>query len=586
MLSLLQIKNFALIDNLTVAFNSGLNVLTGETGTGKSIILEAIDIVLGGRINQRLIRIKTQHVFIEATFETNKLVLNLLQEHKINCYEDKKIIFSREFFLYGKAIRSRFRINGTLVKSQLIKQLRHLLIEITAQDRTSQLIDSIRQRELLDLYGRNFILREKKLVKFNYENVQVLEKKLNKDKVFRTEYLKHLTLLKNQFKELKEIQLVDKDELESLQKEYDRHSHSAELRKLSYQIFKLLYQSENEIPAVIDCLSIIEALFLKMMEYDKSVQPLIEMLRSISIQVIEIGEEINRYGYRLDTDPQALEELENKIHLMKQFCRKYNISSTDLIDHHKKITLELNNLENYDRSIEHLEQELLLSKKQLLDSCQKLTMLRKKAAKKLEKKLTEELKSLSMEKVVFICKVSPSFISIHGNDQVDFYFSPNEGEKIQLLSRTASGGEMSRFSLALKACFMKSEESTKSLIFDEIDTGVSGRIAQVIAEKLYNLSTSHQVLCVTHQPLVAAMATSHLHVEKYIIQEESITKNQDSTISKVLEPRTVVRIRNLNNIHDRKQELAKLTGGNSSEDAMEFIESLLIQANFYRSSKQ
>ena len=133
---------------------------------------------------------------------------------------------------------------------------------------------------------------------------------------------------------------------------------------------------------------------------------------------------------------------------------------------------------------------------------------------------------------------------------------------------------------------MKSEESTKSLIFDEIDTGVSGRIAQVIAEKLYNLSTSHQVLCVTHQPLVAAMAISHLHVEKYIIQEESITKNQDSTISKVLEPRTVVRIRNLNNIHDRKQELAKLTGGNSSEDAMEFIESLLIQANFYRSSKQ
>ena len=191
MLSLLQIKNFALIDNLTVAFNSGLNVLTGETGTGKSIILDAIDIVLGGRINQRLIRIKTQHVFIEATFETNKLVLNLLQEHKINCYEDKKIIFSREFFLYGKAIRSRFRINGTLVKSQLIKQLRHLLIEITAQDRTSQLIDSIRQRELLDLYGRNFILREKELVKFNYENVQVLEKKLNKDKVFRTEYLKH-----------------------------------------------------------------------------------------------------------------------------------------------------------------------------------------------------------------------------------------------------------------------------------------------------------------------------------------------------------------------------------------------------------
>jgi len=154
------------------------------------------------------------------------------------------------------------------------------------------------------------------------------------------------------------------------------------------------------------------------------------------------------------------------------------------------------------------------------------------------------------------------------------------------LSCTASGGEMSRFFLALKACFVKAEESTGSLIFDEIDTGVSGRIVQVIAEKLYDLSTNYQVLCVTHQPLVAAMAISHFHVKKQVIQEEVIIKNQDNAMLKILEPRTVVKIKQLNNINDRKEELAKLAGGNSSEDAMEFAESLLTQADLYRLRKE
>lgn len=586
MLSLLQIKNFALIDNLTVTFGSGLNVLTGETGAGKSIVLDAIDIVLGGRINQRLIRNKTQNVFIKATFQVNSEVLKLLQTHKIDYPKNKQVIFSREISLSGKAIRSRFRINGASANLQLIKKLRNLLIEITAQDRTSQLTESARQRELLDVYGHNCIAQKKESVKFGYEKVQALEKNLNKYKISQTEYSNRLALLKDQSKELEEIKLSDKDELNSLQKEYERLSHSVELENFSHQIFELLYQNDNEISAVVDYLSTIETLFIKMMEYDESVEPLLEMLRSASTQVIEIGQEINKYGYSLDTDPQRLRELENRIHLIKQFCRKYNINSVDLIDYHRKVILELNDLEDYDSSLENLEKELAISKKQLLDNCHKLTTLRQKTAEKLEKKLIEELKSLSMEKVVFTCKISPSTIGSHGGDKVDFYFSPNEGEKIQLLSCTASGGEMSRFFLALKACFVKAEESTGSLIFDEIDTGVSGRIVQVIAEKLYDLSTNYQVLCVTHQPLVAAMAISHFHVKKQVIQEEVIIKNQDNAMLKILEPRTVVKIKQLNNINDRKEELAKLAGGNSSEDAMEFAESLLTQADLYRLRKE
>ena len=264
MLSLLQIKNFALIDNLTVTFGSGLNVLTGETGAGKSIVLDAIDIVLGGRINQRLIRNKTQNVFIKATFQVNSEVLKLLQTHKIDYPKNKQVIFSREISLSGKAIRSRFRINGASANLQLIKKLRNLLIEITAQDRTSQLTESARQRELLDVYGHNCIAQKKESVKFGYEKVQALEKNLNKYKISQTEYSNRLALLKDQSKELEEIKLSDKDELNSLQKEYERLSHSVELENFSHQIFELLYQNDNEISAVVDYLSTIETLFIKM----------------------------------------------------------------------------------------------------------------------------------------------------------------------------------------------------------------------------------------------------------------------------------------------------------------------------------
>ena len=165
--------------------------------------------------------------------------------------------------------------------------------------------------------------QKKESVKFGYEKVQALEKNLNKYKISQTEYSNRLALLKDQSKELEEIKLSDKDELNSLQKEYERLSHSVELENFSHQIFELLYQNDNEISAVVDYLSTIETLFIKMMEYDESVEPLLEMLRSASTQVIEIGQEINKYGYSLDTDPQRLRELENRIHLIKQFCRKY-----------------------------------------------------------------------------------------------------------------------------------------------------------------------------------------------------------------------------------------------------------------------
>ncbi len=586
MLSLLQIKNFALVDRLTLQFGQGLNVLTGETGAGKSIILDAIDIVLGGKVNNRFIRQGTQQASLEATFQGDETILDWLQKQEIALLDNATVVCLRELSLTGETLRSRSRINGVLVNLQLMGQLRDRLVEITAQGQTVQLMDATRQRELLDLYGGNTILKQGQLVESAYENWKIAEKALEKRQKYQQERLQRLDLLEYQCKELEEAQLTDENELENLEQERDRLSHVVELQKLSYQTYQLLYQNDSGEPAIADRLGEAEMLLTDMAEYDKEIEPLLEMVKSALTQVVEAGQEINGYGDRLEADPQRLTEVEERINLIKRICRKYGLILPEAIAYYEKLARELEELNDSEQSIEKLEKECNLAQEKLVKTCQELTALRQKAATKLEKQLVKELKPLAMDKVIFVCQITPCPPSINGSDKVVFYFSPNPGEKIQPLSRTASGGEMSRFLLALKACFAKSEKCSGTLIFDEIDAGVSGKVAQAIAEKLHSLSETYQVLCVTHQPLVAAMAENHFRVEKQIIEEVSRLENQENGQLSLPELRTVVRVKELENIQTRREELAQLTGGHSSEDAMEFANSLLVKAESYRLGKQ
>ena len=298
MLSLLQIKNFALVDRLTLQFSQGLNVLTGETGAGKSIILDAIDVVLGGKVNNRLIRQGTQQASLEATFEEDERVLAWLQQQEIDTLDDGTVVCLRELSLTGTTVRSRSRINGVLVNLQLMGQFRHLLVEITAQGQTVQLMDATRQRELLDLYGGNTILKQRKLVESAYENWKKAEKILDKRKKSEQERLQRLDLLEYQIKELDEAQLNDPDELQQLEQERDRLSHVVELQKLSYQTYQLLYQDDNGEPAIADRLGEAEMLLTNMTDYDTEIEPLLEMVKSALTQVVEAGKEINGYGDR------------------------------------------------------------------------------------------------------------------------------------------------------------------------------------------------------------------------------------------------------------------------------------------------
>ncbi|NMG07525.1 DNA repair protein RecN [Brasilonema sp. UFV-L1] len=577
MLSLLRIENFALIDQLELEFGAGLNVLTGETGAGKSIILDAIDAVLGGKVSSRVIRTGTTRAMVEATFSSNSELTATLSEQEIDLIEDNSIIISREIAVTTSQIRSRSRVNGVLVNRQVMSGLRERLVEITAQGQTVQVGQSAQVRDWLDIYGGDSRMQQRQLVAFAFGEYQKARLLLEKRRRSERDRLQQLDLLTYQVQELKAANLGEPDELEKLLQERERLNHVVELQQMSYKVYQALYQNHAETPAAADLLGDSETTLSDMVEYDTQLQPLLDMVRDAQATLAEVARQINAYGENLEADPQRLEEVEERIQELKPICRKYGPTLTEVITYYQRIQGELAELNDSDQLIESLEQQEKECLDKLTQVCQELTRLRRATATALEAELIRELKPLAMEKVKFQVEIVPTSPTAAGADKITFLFSPNPGEPLQPLTEIASGGEMSRFLLALKACFSQADEST-TLIFDEIDVGVSGRVAQAIAEKLHQLGQSHQVLCVTHQPLVAAMADRHFRVDKQVITTAQSHKANNG----YPEQRTVVRVTTLDNLNKRREELAQLAGGKSAQEAIAFAESLLTQAADHR----
>lgn len=583
MLVNLKINNFALVDSLELNLDNGLSVLTGETGAGKSIILDAIDMVLGGKANSRMIRAGSDRSILEATFQINSSLNQWLEAQEIDPLEEDTLICSREIVIGKTNLRSRSRVNGVLVNLQLMAELRSRLVEITAQGQTVNLLISDKQRNLLDAYGGKQIGKQLNKVAQAHELTQQAKGELENRIQSEQELLQRQDLLKFQLKDLNEAELTNDNELEELEQERDRLSHVVELQQLGNQAYQLLYEGDDDAPAGADLLGKAESCLMEMAEYDSELNPILEMVQSGLAQIVEAGQQISSYSEGLEADPERLEEIETRIRQLKNVCRKYGPDLADVIALYEQLKSELAMITGGGQSIAALEQSYQEALGQLIQECEKLTQLRQKAALKLEKQLVKELKPLAMDKVVFECRLVETTPTAMGTDKVVFYFSPNAGEAIQPLSVIASGGEMSRFLLALKACFTDAESSSNTLIFDEIDAGVSGKVAQAIAEKLHQLGKQHQVLCVTHQPLIAAMANGHFKVEKTIIEESD--KSSQKNGSSIAGIRTVVRVNPLSNHQVRAAELAQITGGHSAEDAIAFAESLLTKAAKYRAAQ-
>ncbi|NJM76491.1 MAG: DNA repair protein RecN [Acaryochloridaceae cyanobacterium RU_4_10] len=576
MLVSLRIENFALVDRLDLTFGPGLNVLTGETGAGKSIILDALDIVLGGKITSRAIRTGASKTVLEASFQLSDRLQTWLSSAEIDLLDEPFLVCSRDISNAQGSLRSRSRVNGVLVNKQQMDSLRDRLVEITAQGQTLQLGQTARQRDWLDAFGGQSILALRQTVTEQFGRYQAAQQRLEQFRQNEQHCLQQIDMLKYQLQELQDADLNDPDEQTHLNNEYQRLSHSVELQQQSYQTYQLLYDHPQG-GACMDLLGNATTTLQEMTAVDAQVQPILDLVREALAQVQEAGSQIHRYGERLETDPQRLEEVELRLQQLKQICRKYGPTLNDAIAHQIRIERELQSLTGDGQSIADLEADCTATLAVLTQTCSQLSALRQTAATALEARLVKELKPLAMEKVQFQVDLKPLEPTAHGADRIVFAFSPNPGEPLQPLAEIASGGEMSRFLLALKACFTQ-VDPVATLVFDEVDVGVSGRVTQAIAEKLHHLSQHHQVLCVTHQPIIAAMADRHFQVEKQVIG----SKGKDSKID--ANARTVVRIQHLD-AAQRQQELANLAGGGTSDRTLAFAESLLTQAAQIRDRK-
>jgi DNA repair protein RecN (Recombination protein N) len=639
MLLSLRIENFALVDHLEIGLDAGLTVLTGETGAGKSIILDAIDAVLGGKVTSRAVRTGADRAVVEAVFKLDPDLASWLEQQAIQPSENAHLVCSREIVASQSSQRSRSRINGVLVNKQQMEQLRDRLVELTAQGQTVQIGQPPLQREWLDSYGGEPLLKQRSIVATAFGAYQQALQALEKRRKSEQERLQQLDLFEYQLKELTAANLTEADELDQLEQERKRLSHSVELQHQSYQVYQALYQNDDGTEACADLLGKAENTLKEMAEYDTQMEPILELVSNALAQVEQAGREINAYGETLEADPQRLQEVQGRIVELKQVCRKYGPTLGDAIALQQRLQADMDELTGGGQSLEDLERVYQERQSVLTEACTALTQQRQATAKALEERLVSELKPLAMEKVKFQVEISPASPSALGADRVTFLFSPNPGEPLQPLTEIASGGEMSRFLLALQASFSQIDP-VGTLVFDEIDVGVSGRVTQAIAEKLHQLSQQHQVLCVTHQPIVAAMADHHWRVSKQVIESEkgeeqgarskeegeaAETKNLklssvaaqlktqnsklktqnsskgDASQTKLKTPslpnppdsvRTVVRITPLDN-QQRREELAQLAGGQSTSEtdknldavAYAFADSLLTQAANLRQAR-
>ncbi len=573
MLLSLRIENFALIDQLELEVTAGLNVLTGETGAGKSIILDAIDIVLGGKTTSRVIRSGEDRALLEASFTLEPRLEMWLASQEIDPLDGELLVCTREIVNAQGNFRSRSRLNGVLVNRQQMESLRECLVEITAQGQAVQLGQAAIQREWLDGFGGEKLLKERSQVASAFTAWQQAQQALERYRQSERQRLQQQDLLEYQAEELQSANLTEPDELDQLGQERQRLSHSVELQQQSYEVNQALYQNDTGAPACADLLGQALNTLSAMSRYDAQVEAILDLVNEALAQVEEAGRQISTYAGGLETDPQRLQAVEERLVELKQVCRKYGPTLVEAIAYRDKIQAELNEITGGGQSLEVLEHTYQKSQTALTQICDRLTQLRSLAAQDLEARLIAELQPLAMEKVQFRVEILPASPSMHGADLIHFLFSPNPGEPLQPLAEIASGGEMSRFLLALKACFSQ-VDPVGSLVFDEIDVGVSGRVAQAIAEKLHQLSQHHQVLCVTHQPIVAALADSHFRVEKQTTQPGAGS-----------EARTVVRVTSLDQ-QQRREELAQLAGGHSAQDALAFVDSLLKQAAHLRHQDQ
>ncbi|MDQ0337716.1 DNA repair protein RecN (Recombination protein N) [Caldalkalibacillus uzonensis] len=567
MLVELSMRNFALIPSLTVTLEPGFNVLTGETGAGKSMIVDAISLLVGGRASVDYVRHGHQKAEIEGLFSIpdNHPARSLLSELGIEL-EDDMLILRRDISTKGKNI---CRINGKLVTLAVLREVGQLLVDIQGQHEHQHLLVEDRYLPLLDEYGKGKISPHKQEYVTLFHELKKLNRAIKQLNENEQQLAQRLDLFRYQYQEIAAAQL-EPGEDEELEKEKRIKGHAQKLYQGMEQTIAALYGDGR----ALDSLAVAMNELQECAAIDESLEPYSEKLESLYYQVEDILHECRKYAENIEFDPERLNHIESRLVQIEQLKRKYGQTVEEILAYAAKIEEELDTLEHREertRELMEQKQNILLD---LAVEAEHLTRIRKEVAQDLIQAIKQELAGLYMDQTEIEMRFSPlsagsdqvehrggkRWISQEGWDQIDWLIAPNPGEPPKPLAKIASGGELSRLLLALKTVFAKLEPVT-SLIFDEIDTGVSGRVVQAMAEKLYTISLNRQVICITHQPQMAAMADHHLYIHKQT--------NEGGTET------TVVPL----DREERQMEIARMISGHHlTEATKEHVQELVQQA--------
>lgn len=511
MLQELSVKNFAIISSLQLEFQMGMTVLTGETGAGKSIIIDAMGLLTGGRGSSDYIRQGANKCTLEGLFSMPKSqeLKKLLEELGIETEEDSLVI-QRDISASGKNV---CRVNGRIVNITNLKRIGEYLVDIHGQNEHQELMQSERHIDMLDEFGGEKLLAVKEKYTQAYQEYRALEAKVRKRQKNEKEFAQRMDMLHFQSDEIASAQLVAGEEEQLLEErnKLNNFQKIADALTISYAALNGEDDSSlDKIGTSMNELASIESL-------DPEYKSLSDTVQNAYYLLQEASGDLSRLIDGLELDEGRLNEVENRLELIRQMKRKYGDSIETILSYYEEITKELAEADFLEGGTGDLE--ALLAEKQQAAHQQALVLRkeRKRLAKELEQQILTELKELYLERTEFEVRFTElEHLQENGLDGVEFYITTNPGEPLKPLVRVASGGELSRVMLAMKTIFSQTQGIT-SIVFDEVDTGVSGRVAQAIADKIYQISENSQVLCITHLPQVAAVADEHYFIEKEIV---------------------------------------------------------------------
>ena len=515
MLIQLNIKQFGIIESATIELKNGLTVLSGETGAGKSMILAAISQLSGQRTSTSYIRYGEEKASVEGVFDfpKNKEVINIFKDLDLD-FEDEVIIIRRDIYSSGKSV---CRINGTIVNLSTLKKVAVYLLDMHEQHDNQILLVEKNHLNLIDSFNKEEIKKVRTEYKEKYKEYKVVTEKIENLKQQESDILQKVDFLKFQYQELTQMKLK-KDEDISLEKDIDYLENFEKVNTLAYSITDGI---DGEY-GILSKLAEIKSNLGELSRYNSNFEEKYEEITNLYYILDDLKYEVSSYTDDIEYDEEKLDRLIFRMDKIKNLEKKYSRSLNNLIIFREEIKEELEELENYEENYDKyiVEQKNILAELKSLGD--KLTTIRKKTAQKLESLIQEELKFLYMDKSTIKVDFKDKEYASDGKDDVRILISANLGEPLKSLSKVASGGELSRVMLALKIIFSRSIEAT-SIIFDEIDTGVSGRVSQRMAEKMYQLGVGSQVLCISHLPQTTALADTNLLISKEVIDKRTLT---------------------------------------------------------------